>query len=89
MFPLGITKTLKIAKYRDYIDGKFSLTDGGLDATLFFHDCTDLHHFVAFNLMKMRDRWQQLCEYFDPYINTPRSCCGTDHCHLAEITKVG
>jgi hypothetical protein len=89
MFPLGITKTLKIAKYHDYIDGKFSLADGGLDATLFFNDCTDLHHFVVFNLMKLRDRCPQLCEYFVPYINIPGQSCGTDHCHFPEITKVG
>jgi hypothetical protein len=37
----------------------------------------------------LRDRCQQLCEYFVPYINIPGQSCGTDHCHFPEITKVG
>jgi homocysteine S-methyltransferase len=59
-----------MAKYRQslpQLEGKFFLTDGGIETTLIFHDGKELPHFASFHLFKTRDGEETLKRYFRTY----------------------
>ena len=49
------------------LDGRFFLTDGGIETSLIFHDGLDLPLFAAFDLLKDDDGTAALRKYFRPY----------------------
>jgi len=59
-----------MAKYRNalpQLDGKFFLTDGGIETTLIFHDGLELPHFAAFDLLARAEGTAALRKYFRAY----------------------
>ena len=59
-----------MSKYRarlPQLEGKFFLTDGGLETTLIFHDGIDLPCFAAFDLMRTQAGKETLRTYYERY----------------------
>ncbi|HEU5363700.1 MAG TPA: homocysteine S-methyltransferase family protein [Gaiellaceae bacterium] len=50
-----------------HLDG-VSLTDGGMETTLIFHDGLDLPHFAAFTLLADEQGRKALASYYDTYL---------------------
>jgi len=44
----------KYRKYLPHLDGGLFLTNGGIEASLIFHDGPELPHFAAFDLLRDR-----------------------------------
>lgn len=49
-------------------NGRFYLTDGGIETTLIFHNGLDLPHFAAFDLLKEATGRDVLGRYYLPYL---------------------
>jgi S-methylmethionine-dependent homocysteine/selenocysteine methylase len=59
-----------MAKYRDDLPqqtGELFLTDGGLETTLIFHNGLDLPEFAAFDLLRTKEGYDKLTEYYRRY----------------------
>ena len=62
--------TVPDSRYRHklpQLDGRFFLTDGGIETSLIFHDGLDLPLFAAFDLLKDDEGTDALRKYFRPY----------------------
>jgi S-methylmethionine-dependent homocysteine/selenocysteine methylase len=55
-----------------HLDG-VSLTDGGMETTLIFHDGLDLPHFAAFTLLAEAEGTRALASYYDAYLAVAES----------------
>ena len=65
-----------MAKYRNSLSqtqGKFFLTDGGIETTLIFLDGQELPHFAAFHLLKTQSGEESLRKYFRTYAELART----------------
>jgi len=49
------------------LDGKLTMTDGGIETTLIFHEQLELPHFAAFDLLKNEAGHTALNKYFSTY----------------------
>lgn len=65
-----------MAKYRSALSrfqGRFFLTDGGIETTLIFLDGQDLPYFAAFHLLKTHGGRESLRKYFRTYAQLART----------------
>jgi homocysteine S-methyltransferase len=70
------TTTTTQAKYRHdlpQLNGKYLLTDGGLETTLIFHNGLDLPYFAAFDLLRTRQGRDTLKAYYTRYAEIARA----------------
>ena len=56
-----------------HLEGRFFLTDGGLETTLIFQDGIELPHFAAFHLLSDADGRSALERYYERYIAIAKS----------------
>lgn len=64
-----------MAKYRNrlpQLDGKFFITDGGIETTLIFREGLELPHFAAFHLFSSDEGSAALRNYFSTYAEIAR-----------------
>ena len=64
-----------MSKYRTQLpqlNGRFFLTDGGIETTLIFHEGLDLPDFAAFHLLKTSKGEAALHKYFPTYVESAR-----------------